>query len=61
MYVKLGNGPKNLCNGVNAAWKNAYSAPDLATTVPNSAKASAPRKIKHYKLQFNSLITLPIL
>lgn len=39
-----GNGPQNLCCFENVSNKYAYSAPDLGTTVPNSAKHNAPAK-----------------
>ena len=41
--MKAGSGPQNLCNLPYASRKYAYSAPDLGTTVLNSANASAPK------------------
>lgn len=41
-YRKAGSLPQNSLRGPKESKKYAYSAPDRGTTVPNSAKASAP-------------------
>lgn len=43
---KAGRGPQNLFCLANASKRYAYSAPLRGTTVPNSAKHSAPVNIK---------------
>lgn len=42
-HINDGKGPQNLWVFPNASWKYEYSAPDLFTTVPNSANDNAPK------------------
>lgn len=45
---KAGTGPRFLCNGPNASFRYAYSAPDLVIIVPSSAYDRAPKIEKSF-------------